>query len=240
MPKRTKAFHEQVAEKLIAQLKAGTAPWQRPWQPGDASALLPLNPTTGKRYRGINVIHLLSQGRTDPRWLTYKQAQALDAQVRKGEHGTPVQYWRFTEEQTRRDANGKPVLDPNGNPVKDTVALERPRVFFATVFNAEQIEGLAALTRSPPDWDPIARVEALLQASGVAIHHGEHNRAFYRPATDTIHLPAKAQFPSADRYYATALHELGHATGAPTRLDRDLSHPFGSEGYAREELRALS
>ena len=71
----------------------------------------------------------------------------------------------------------------------------------------------------------------------LVFHHGEQNRAFYRPATDTIHLPDKSQFPSADRYYATALHELGHATGAPSRLDRDLAHPFGSEGYAREELR---
>lgn len=238
MSERKKAFHEQVAQKLIEQLKAGTAPWQRPWQPGEPTALLPMNPTTGKRYKGINVIHLMSQGRADPRWLTYKQAQAVDAPVRRGEKGTPVQYWSFTEEQTRLDAEGKPVLDANGHPIQDTVALERPRVFFATVFNAEQIEGLAPLERSPAAWDASARVEALLQASGVVIHHGEQNRAFYRPATDTIHLPDKAQFPSADRYYATALHELGHATGAPSRLDRDLAHPFGSEGYAREELRA--
>ncbi len=237
MADRKKAFHEQVAEKLIEQLRSGTAPWQRPWQPGEPNAFLPMNPTTGKRYKGINTIHLLSQGRTDPRWLTYNQAQAVDAQVRKGEKGTPVQYWKFTEEAIRRDQNGKPVLDANGEPLKDTVALERPRVFFATAFNADQIEGLAPIERKPQIWDAIARAEALLQASGVVIRHGEHNRAFYRPATDSIHLPDKGQFPSADRYYAPALHELGHATGAPSRLDRDLAHPFGSEGYAREELR---
>jgi len=56
------------------------------------------------------------------------------------------------------------------------------------------------------------------------------NRAFYRPATDSIHLPDKNQFQSADKYYATALHELGHWSGHKSRLNRDLIHPFGSEG----------
>ena len=62
-----KPFHEFVAEKLIEQLKAGTAPWQRPWEPGEPNAYLPMNPTTGKRYKGINAIHLMAQGRSDGR-----------------------------------------------------------------------------------------------------------------------------------------------------------------------------
>jgi hypothetical protein len=51
-------------------------------------------------------------------------------------------------------------------------------------------------------------------------------------------LPAQDRFETPNAYYATALHELGHWSGHPDRLDRDLSNPFGSEGYAREELRA--
>ena len=234
-----KPFHETVAENLIDQLKKGTAPWQKPWVAGDPGAVMPINPTTGKRYKGINAIHLMSQGYTDQRWMTYKQASAVEAQVRKGEKGTPIQYWKFTDEQTKLDANGKPVLDANGEPVKQTVKLERPRVFFATVFNAEQIDGLPPLQpRRQQDWNAVERAEQILQASGAIIRHGEQNRAFYRPATDSIHLPDKAQFPTADNYYATALHELGHWTGHESRLDRDLVHPFGSEGYAKEELRA--
>jgi putative DNA primase/helicase len=233
-----KAFHEQVAEKLIEQLRQGTAPWQRPWEAGEAASLLPINPTTGKRYRGINAIQLLSQGRVDRRWLTYKQAAAAGAQVRKGEHGTAIQYWKFSEEQTRTDESGKPVLDAQGQPVKAEVRLERPRVFFATVFNAEQIDGLPAMQRREQTWDAVERAEAILQASRAVIQHGGQNRAFYRLRTDSIHLPDKGQFPSADNYYAIALHELGHWTGHPSRLDRDLAHPFGSEGYAKEELRA--
>jgi len=137
-----KPFHETVAEKLIEQLKQGIAPWQKPWEPGEVGANMPLNPTTGKRYKGINALQLMSEGREDQRWMTYKQAAAVDAQVRKGEKGTPIQYWKFSEDQNKTDAAGKPILDSRGEPVKETVKLERPRVFFATVFNAEQIDGL--------------------------------------------------------------------------------------------------
>ena len=234
-----KLFHEMVAEKLIEKLKEGTAPWQKPWQPGDSDSIMPINPTTGQRYRGINAILLMSQDHADQRWMTYKQASAVNAQVRKGEKGTPIQYWKFNDERIKLDADGKPVLDASGEPVKQTVKLERPRVFFATVFNAEQIDGLPPpLPRKQQEWNPIKRAQDVLQTSGAVIKHGEPNRAFYRPATDSIHLPDTGQFLSADNYYATALHELGHWTGHESRLNRDLAHPFGSDGYAREELRA--
>lgn len=122
--------------------------------------------------------------------------------------------------------------------MKEEVRLERPRVFYAVVFNAGQIDGLPPRVQEEVSWNAIERAEQMLKNSGAVIHFGEHDRAFYRPASDTIHLPDKSQFPEASHYYATALHELGHWTGHSSRLDRDLIHPFGSEGYAREELRA--
>ena len=235
-----KAFHEQVAEKLIKQLEAGTAPWQKPWQPGEQTGFIPFNPTTGNRYKGINAVQLMSEGYDDPRWMTYNQAQDAGAQVRRGEKSTSIQYWKFTEEQTKRDDKGKPVLDAEGKPVKEIVQLERPKVFFASVFNAQQIDGLPPLEvkdRKEQQWGLIERAEHILEASGATIRHGG-DRAFYRSSTDMIQLPHKEQFESADRYYATALHELGHWTGHHSRLDRDLANPFGSEAYAKEELRA--
>ncbi len=238
MKEAKKAFHEQVAENLIEQLKKGVAPWQKPWEPGDLLAVLPVNPTTGKRYRGINSLNLMSRAYTDPRWLTYKQAIGMGAQVRKGEKSTLVQYWKFTDEHIKTDDNNNPVLNSEGNPIREQVKLERPRVFYAAVFNAEQVDNLPELSIKTPDWDPLERAEHILQASNAVIRHGEADRAFYRPSTDSIHLPHKHQFPTHDRYYATALHELGHWTGHELRLNRDLSHPFGSEGYGREELRA--
>lgn len=84
MKEAKKAFHEQVAENLIEQLKRRCT-LAKAWEPGDLLAVLPVNPTTGKRYRGINSLNLMSRAYTDPRWLTYKQAISLGAQVRKGE-----------------------------------------------------------------------------------------------------------------------------------------------------------
>lgn len=238
MDSKTQTFAETVAEKLIKQLREGTAPWQKPWAPGDAGTGLPMNPTTGNRYRGINALLLLSEGRDDQRWMTYNQAAAMEAQVRKGERGTRIQYWKFTEDQPMTDDAGRPIYDTKGEPKKESVKLERPRVFFATVFNAEQIDGLPPIERREQTWNAADLAEGILKAAGAQIVHGEHDRAFYRPSTDSIHLPDKAQFATADSYYATALHELGHWTGHESRLNRDLAHPFGSEGYAREELRA--
>jgi putative DNA primase/helicase len=70
----TSDFAQRLADKLVAQLREGTAPWQKPWTKGQAFG--PYNPTTGNRYRGINVLALLGTDYTDPRWMTYKQAQA--------------------------------------------------------------------------------------------------------------------------------------------------------------------
>lgn len=237
MAANKKPFHETVAENLIEQLKAGTAPWQKPWEPG-SQGFMPMNPTTGKRYKGVNAIHLMAQGRTDNRWMTYKQAKSVGAHVRKGEKGTAIQYWKFSEEKNKTDDKGKPVLDEKGKPIKETIMLERPSVFFATVFNGEQVDGIPPMEQRERNWDSIERAEKILKMSGADIRHGEHDRAFYRPSTDSIHLPGKDQFSTADNYYATALHELGHWTGHSSRLDRDMVHPFGSEGYAKEELKA--
>ena len=233
----TSDFAKRLADKLIAQLKDGTAPWQKPWSEGQSFG--PYNPTTGNRYRGINILALISTGLTDPRWMTYKQAQAQGWQVRGGERSTQIQHWIWEEERVRIGRDGQPVLDSQKKPVKDLVRLERPKVITAAVFNAEQIDGIPALEPERTyDWDPVEQAEKLLKASGAEIEHSPIGGAYYRLSTDTIRLPAQDRFTTPSDYYATALHELGHWTGHPDRLNRDLSNPFGSEGYAREELRA--
>ena len=243
MADEKKPFHQRVAEECIEALENGTAPWIRPWEPGEMPGP-PVNAVSGKRYRGINHLMLsMQQGNhIDPRWCTYKQAQELGAQVKRGEKGTSVQYWKFNEERLLKDERGRPLLDEHGQKRYAVAELERPKVFYATVFHASQIENMPPLPERPTEtqseWERHQAAERLLAASGAKIFNDQVSRAFYRPVSDEIHLPPQAQFASPDRYYATALHELGHWSGHESRLDRDIRHPFGSEGYAREELRA--
>lgn len=235
-------YAREVAQSIIRQLEQGVAPWTKPWQPG--ARFMPYNPTTGNEYQGMNALWLLSVAQTrgydDARWMTYRQAQAQGAQVSKGERAATIQYWKWQDLQAITDEAGRPVLDENGEPRRRVVRYERPRVWSAAVFNAGQIDGLPPLPDRPTaaEWERQERCERILDHSKVSIQHRPGDRAYYRVSTDEIVLPERGQFPTADSYYATALHELGHATGHPSRLARDLGHPFGSEGYAREELRA--
>lgn len=234
-----KPHHVTVAEKLIGQLREGTAPWQKPWEPGTPGGMMPQNPVTGKRYNGINVLQLLSENRSDPRWVTFNQASSQGWRVRRGEKATPVQFWKFTEQVDKTDDQGKPVLNDKGQQEKETVKLDRPQVHWAFVFNAEQLDGIPPREVKEPVWNKLERAEAIFKASGAEVVHDQADSAFYRRSTDKIHMPPEGQFGSADKYYATKFHELGHWTGSDTRLNRDVgNNPFGSEEYAKEELRA--
>lgn len=236
-PKRP-PFHVEFAEKIIERLKEGTAPWQRPWHPGK-TMMVPHNPASGTVYRGMNRVSLGLSDFEDPRWMTLKQANDNDLRILPGRKATPVVYFQFTKEQDRIGEDGKPVLGEDGKPQKQTVELDKPLVRFAHVFNAEQIDGMPPLelTDKAYAWDPVDKAESILAASGANINHDQSNRAFYRYATDSIHLPPRENFEDPGKYYGTALHELGHWTRYETRLNRE-NGPFGSERYAREELRA--
>lgn len=229
-------YSTRVAREFCEAIAAGTAPWMKPWAAGELQAAY--NPTTGKPYRGFNQTYLSFQPHGDPRWMTYKQAEAAGAQVRKGESGTTIEYWQWSEERSVKDGQGKVVKDGQGNPLKQSVELASPKRFYARVFNAEQIDGLPALP--PPEvkseWERQAMAEAVISNSPAALRHLRGDRAYYQPAIDRITLPERDQFPSADLYYATAFHEIAHSTGHPSRLDRDMAHPFGTPDYAREEL----
>lgn len=236
-PKRP-PFHMEFAEKIIAHLKEGTAPWQKPWQDGK-QVMVPHNPASGTVYKGMNRVSLALFGYDDPRWMTLRQANEQGLSILPGSKASPVVYYQWSKEVDRKGEDGRPMLGEDGKPEKVTVSLDRPIVRFAHVFNAEQIDGMPPLqlTDKAYEWNPEEKAENILSASGADIRHDQSNRAFYRYLTDTIHLPPKENFNSPGSYYGTALHELGHWTRHADRLDRE-NGPFGSELYAREELRA--
>lgn len=237
-------YAQTVAASIIKQLEEGTAAWVKPWEPSN-QRFIPYNAATGKDYQGGNALWLLAtaemKGYSDARWMTYKQAQGLDAQVMKGERGTLIQYFKKFDRIPVSDEQGQPVTDPAGQPIYRAVELDRPRVFSAVVFNAEQIAGLVKIEARPamPEWERHQAAETIMRNSGVPIIHRPGDRAFYMISMDRITMPDRPQFKNADGFYATALHELGHASGHPSRLNRPgVGSPFGSEEYAREELRA--
>jgi antirestriction protein ArdC len=241
-------FRQEVTDRIISMLENGVAPWQKPWNPADASLDMPMNPTTGKTYRGGNAIHLmatgLSRGYGDPRWMTYRQAAALAWQVRKGEKGTQIEFW---EVKAGRDTRSESIRADDGDGHQSTNEPDVGRgnrlihrVY--TVFNAKQIEGI-------PEWTPKNRsvfevvevAEHILNNCGATIRHDQADRAFYNRSSDSIHLPPKHAFKDAASYYGTALHEAAHSSGHPSRLNRatlNESHWFGDISYAKEELRA--
>lgn len=235
-------FRQEVTNKIIELLEKGVAPWQKPWDASRAG-LMPFNQVTKKPYRGGNALHLmitaLDRGYDDPRWMTYKQAADNKGQVRKGEKGTQIEFWEIKPGVTKSEA---PVsAEEDGEETESG----RPSQFIHriyTVFNAQQIDGLPPLeTKKPQLFEVIEAGERILQHSGACITHDQADRAFYSRARDAIHLPKREAFRDAGSYYGTALHELAHWTGHPSRLNRltlNESYRFGDLNYAKEELRA--
>ena len=238
--KKFDAYVREVADKLIEQIQNGTAPWQKPW---DGVMTGPINALTNRPYRGINSLLLLNEQMTrelsDPRWLTYKQAESLGANVKKGEHGVPCIYWKVLElEETDKNKSN----DETDLAESDSIAQTK-RVFIPcrfTVFHISQFDNLKLPEYKVPEyqWSPVERAETILKNSRAEIREVAGDRAFYSPDSDSITLPMRTQFQKAEDFYDTALHELGHWTGHVSRLNRDLSGGFGSESYAKEELNA--
>lgn len=226
MPPKNKS--SIMAQTIIDGLKNGTAPWIKPWTP--EQSVSPYNPVSGTRYRGVNFMHLAAFGKPDPRWMTFKQAQKNDWQVKKGSKGTVVQFWKFREKQDEK----------TDDHAKTETKRERPILRHYYVFNASDIDGIPELEKPDrnQEFKRHDRAENILTQSGAEIHHIRGDKAAYYPGDDRIVMPARDQFTNADGYYVTALHELGHWTGHPNRLNREIANPKGSEKYAREELRA--
>ncbi|MFA9394687.1 MAG: zincin-like metallopeptidase domain-containing protein [Halodesulfovibrio sp.] len=233
-----KPFHQEFAEQIIEDLKQGTAPWQKPWKEGEFHP--PFNPISGTVYSGVNFVSLAREKKDDPRFVTFNQASKEGWRIKKGSKARPVVFWQFTKEVDALDDNGKPILNDEGKTKKVEMRLERPIMRFASVFHATQIDGIPEWSGQDVSWNPHERSEAILEGSGASITHDQRDRAFFSPTFDEIKLPPKDKFDSQSKYYATALHELGHWTGHEKRWD-GTERPFGPKGteeYAREELNA--
>jgi antirestriction protein ArdC len=227
MLKMSRDLFQEITDLITAQLDNGVMPWVKPWREGAAavgSATMPHN-VKGRPYRGANAFWLdligTSKGYAQPVWLTFNQAREMGGSVRKGEKGTAVFFWKFDK---------KP--DPaNPGKLKDSVMVRQ-----YIVFNLDQCEGLTvAEPKARTLQERVEAAEALAEATGAVISYGGA-RAFYSPHFDSVQMPDRGSFKSADGLYGTLFHELGHWTGHDSRLKRDFKGRFGSEAYAFEEL----
>lgn len=227
-------YAEQIAAEIVASLESGLPAWRKSWKA--VINMAPANGHSKRAYHSINAWRLAglmqNKGWADPRFYTFKQVQQLGGKVKKGEHGTLVEFWLWR--------SGQIVVGATDDGDLITEKVKPFSVIRSIVFNAAQCEGLPELDAVKPvqEWNPIERAEIIMKASGVEIRHNQGDRAFYTPVGNYIDLPPRGAFKTAADYYATALHELVHATGHRTRVGRDLSHSFGTPGYALEELRA--
>ncbi|MCT4702099.1 zincin-like metallopeptidase domain-containing protein [Enterobacteriaceae bacterium H20N1] len=218
-------IYQTVTDSIISALETGVKPWSCPWQRVPGMSGLPSNYATGAAYSGMNIMLLWcsasKQGFSDSRWMTYKQAKAEGAQVRKGEHGTTAIFYTTLEKE---------------NDDGETDYIPMLKTF--TVFNVEQIDGLPLsyeVVCPAETFEPLPRAEALFRNSGATIIEKGQN-AFFQPSTDEIWLPERYLFSDAANFCATGLHELIHWSGASSRLNREMKGRFGSEDYAFEEL----
>lgn len=224
-------MYQAVTNEIVAALEQGVAPWVKPWS--EEADPIPVNVVSQRPYRGVNVLLLnlksLFAGYSRNRWLTYRQAAEVGGQVKAGEAGVRILYYQLRKVPARIEVF--PWRDDRDEIEERVIPLIRAY----TVFNIEQVKGLPTPPEPQQDWQAEAVAEELIQRSGAQIRHGGFS-AYYLPAEDRIQLPPPAYFRTASTYYSTALHELTHWTGHPTRCNRQLASRFATDAYAMEEL----
>jgi len=212
--------YQIVTDEIVKIMESGKIPWNEPYL---ANMQAPMNLITGKPYRGINR-WLLWHAYDSPYYLTYNQAKALGGNVKRGEKSHLVTFWK------RQETIDKETGEPK------TVALLR----YYRVFNVSQCEGIkhSRLTVKDNGNRELLKPSAIVKnmPNRPVIKTSDASYAYYRPSTDTVHINGPKSFKTSEAYHATLFHELAHATGHGTRLDRELKGHTEKASYSREEL----
>jgi antirestriction protein ArdC len=217
----------EITAQIVAALEQGVIPWRKPWSTIRDPFRLPSNIKTLRPYRGINVLMLQLAASKNAYcvglWGTFNRWKAIGCNVRKGEKGTAIVFW-------------KPISEAKGSDDDD-----EPRTFPLlqswTVFNVAQVQGKAAepfhsLPRSngkPTTDDRHEEFEQAIAATEADIRYGGNQAIYYRPPEDFIRVPNREQFVDFPAFAETVLHETCH--WSETRLG-------WTGSYAEGELRA--
>lgn len=233
-----RSVYDIITDRILCALDSGTIPWRMPWnlQVGAARSLV-----SGRPYRGVNVFLLGSARFASPYWVSFKQAKDRGGSVRKGERGYPCIFWKRLD-----GASAGTDETAGGDDAKTETGKRSGRAPFVlryyTVFNVLQTEGVEYPKPEPnPALEPIASCESIVAGyRNPPTIRPDHSRASYCAPIDTVEMPPRGTFETAEHYYATLFHELGHSTGHASRLNRPLASKgdfqWGGADYSREEL----
>ena len=220
-------LYEIVTAKIVAALERGVIPWRQPWR----GSSLPVNAITQRAYRGVNVFLLALTPYTDHRWLTWIQLKERGGRVNSGEKATMVVFWKRLEQKSDDETD------------HSERTRQVPLLRYYHVFNAEQCadHGLPPLYRPPEitELERIERAELLVSSMPNPPPITFGSEGWYNAREDIVQVPPLGRYSQADHYYGTLFHELGHATGHSTRLNRKGVADrvrFGSGEYSQEEL----
>lgn len=232
---QTKEFRKSVADMFVKGLSEEGLNWKQGW----ATTGELRNAVSNRHYKGLNKFYLklvsMVHDYKDPRWMTFNQIRDEGYHLEKGSKGAKVEYW-FPFDLIRKKGisfEEKDRLIKEGERKKEDFSLVAK---YYTVFNGDNISGLPEIKLPKNEIEPSVVLEQIARGMNVEINNDGGNEAFYRPSTDDIHLPLPEVFSSDNEYNAVAFHELGHATGHESRLNRDQSGTFGTSAYAKEEL----
>lgn len=232
---QTKEFRKSVADMFVKGLSEEGLNWKQGW----ATTGELRNAVSNRHYRGLNEFYLklvsMVYGYKDPRWMTFNQIRDEGYHLEKGSKGAKVEYWFPFDTIKKKGVSfeEKERLINEGKRKNEDFSLIAK---YYTVFNGDNISGLPEIELPKNEIEPSKVLEQISKGMKVEIYNDGEDRAFYRPSTDDIHLPLPEVFSSNNEYNAVAFHELGHATGHESRLNRDQSGVFGTSAYAKEEL----
>jgi len=221
-----KDLYADVTARIVAAMEAGALPWKRPWQ--SAGSNMPMNAISERAYSGVNILLFwlaADRGYAKPRYLTFRQAKVAGGNVRKGEHGTTIVFFKQLKIADKSSGENRTI----------------PLLRAYTVFNVAQCENLPDRLTNGEYVAPINHdqrkvlADDFIRSTGADFREGT-GVPCYVPSRDFISIPGFAQFKGRPEFYGTAFHELTHWTGAKHRLDRDFSGRFGTQAYAAEEL----
>jgi antirestriction protein ArdC len=224
-------IYTTVTAQLVAAIEAGAESWSMPWHHRGAPIMRPTS-VIGRRYSGINRLILWATadacGYSSGTYGTYQQWKGIGGQVRKGETGTHVILWKKIDRPDAAEISGE------GDAAEGSATTR----FFARgfcVFNKDQVEGVdgEGIAEVAPVTTPIANALAMLESVGVPVEYGLHD-AYFRPDEDKVYMPERRAFISDLDLVSTLAHEITHASGTASRLDRDSLRNYHKDRKARQ------